>query len=201
MTSKEQLKALYNNLPDAIKAVYDRPETNDEIYEICEKHKLHIDQIGVVINTAYAAMLGVVKPSDFTDTFTKKADIPSDIANIITHEINEQVFAPIRQELMHSGNTWSTGSGPKPLPNNVEPISPQFSSVPYQPARPEDPVKQEILTAIENPSPTQMITRDNFADKLGQLSQNKESSQSLTRPIATKPVEKKKLDPYREPLV
>ena len=81
MTSKEQLKALYNNLPDAIKAVYDRPETNDEIYEICEKHKLHIDQIGVVINTAYAAMLGVVKPSDFTDTFTKKADIPSDIAN------------------------------------------------------------------------------------------------------------------------
>lgn len=197
---KNQLQALYDRLPEAIKSVYDRPETNDEIYEIGDKYKLHIDQIGVIIKTAYAVMLGIVKPTDFTSTFAKEADIPEDIANLITHDINEQVFAPIRQELMRGGQSESMPGASKPLPRNVEPIGSQFSSAPYQPERPEDPARQQILTAIENPTPTKMITRDNFTTKLGQLSQSQETGLSKTSTGVPKVTTEKKVDPYLEPI-
>jgi len=195
--NKEQLKILYEKLPEAVKQVYDRPETNDDIYEIGHKYKLHIDQIGVVIKNAYGVMLGITKPSDFVTTIVKEAGLAEDIANLITHEINEQVFAPIRQELMKTGGDWPINNGPKPLPKNVETTT-HFSSAPYQPDRPDDPAKQEILTAIENPSPTPMITRDNFADKLGQLSQTKDLPPEQVNSNPTPATAEKKPDPYRE---
>jgi hypothetical protein len=199
--NKEQLKTLYNNLPQAIKAVYDRPETNDDIYDICEKYKLHIDQIGVVINTTYGVMLGLNKPTDFTNTFAKAADIPEDIANLITHDINEQIFLPIRQELMKRSGEWQPETSPKPLPTNVEPVDTHFSSSPYSPAKPEDPVKTELLDAIEHPTPTgTMITRDTFADKMGQLSQNQEKNENPTNSNLSKITTDKKADPYLEPI-
>lgn len=193
--TKEKVLKFYPSLPEAVKKIYDDPNTVSGLYDLGTKFHLHIDQIGTLSQIVHMIMLGIINPKDFAATITKELDLSEDIANLITHEVNAQVFAPIRQELMRGGQGDSIPGASKPLPRNVEPISSQFSSAPYQPARPEDPARQQILTAIENPTPTKMITRDNFADKLGQLTQSKDGASPTTKITI-----EKKVDPYLEPI-
>lgn len=204
---KDTIKKYYALLPDEIKAVYSDPEILDDIYNICLEYGVkHLDQIGGIQNAVYDIMLGLLKPADFVSFITKETGIGEDIANLITHDINDQILKPIREELIKHHQNLQGGEGS--LPSNVERNDLGFSSNPY----PEETVinreQNDLITEIENPAPATIITRDNFWDKKqGLSSSNKNpSTQHSPRPSVQNsnpspvaPTEKPKFDPYREP--
>jgi len=196
---KEQIKKYYSLLPDEIKAVYDDPDTSDAIYDICKKYGVnHLDQMGVVDEAVYGLILGLVKPIDFVPTIVKEAGIGEDIANLITHEINEQLLKPIRDKLMAYHQSLEHGQ----LPANAEKADLGVSSIPYPDHQENSQEQLAILDEIENPSPATVITRNVFQEKKTSLVTSEKTKEQIDIPTEKPAITNiKKPDPYREQLI
>ncbi|MFA6416235.1 MAG: hypothetical protein WCW56_01975 [Candidatus Paceibacterota bacterium] len=208
-TNKETIKKYYSLLPDEIKAVYSDPEILDEIYQICVDHGVkHLDQIGNVQDAIYDIMLGLLKPNDFVPFVIKETGLSEDVVNLLTHDINDQILKPIRQQLI---DHYQTLEGKNNLPTNVEREDLGFSSQPYEnPKSPkEEGEKNDLINELENPVPATVFTRDVFSQKkegLVSSGQTKEAtnlsptSKKMAPDQAKEAGVKAKSDPYREPI-
>jgi len=97
--TREQLKEYYVKLPREIKVILDSEENTDKIYELGNKHQLHIDKIGLLDREISLIMFGVVKPQEFIPNLREKLKIDDEEARKIALEVNEQIFNPIRESL------------------------------------------------------------------------------------------------------
>ena len=97
--TRQQLKERYAKLPKEVKAVLDSEENTDRIYDLGNKNKLHIDKIGLLNQEINLVMLGMVKPQEFVPNLREKLKIDDEEARQLAVEVNEQIFAPIRESL------------------------------------------------------------------------------------------------------
>lgn len=204
-TDKETIKKYYSLLPDEIKAVYSDPQILDDIYDICLEYEVkHLDQIGTIQDAVYDIMLGLLKPADFIRKIIDETGLTEDIANLITHDINEQILRPIHKSIVeHHRNL----TGSKDLPANVEREDLGFSSTPYEEKPVIDQEKRDLINEIENPAAATIITRDNFLEKKSGLSFSNQrnnpkpttDSANQINPSSKNLTDKEpKFDPYRE---
>ena len=202
---KETIQKYYALLPDEIKAVYSDPEILDEIYDICLRYGIkHLDHVGTIQDAVYDIMLGLLKPADFVSNITQATGMSEDIANLITHDINDQILKPIHLQMVEHHRKLT---GENSLPANVEKGDLGFSSTPYPQESTGSREQTDLISEIENPAPATFITRDNFWDKKNNLSVSNQRPKNIdqtkvspqkSEPQKTTPTVKPKFDPYRE---
>lgn len=202
--SKEEIDRYYQTLPDELREFYDSEEGSDKIVDICDDYKLRIDQMGEVVKTTYYIILGLIKSQEFVPRIISRAGISEDIANLIAHEINEQILKPIHGDMVkhHQNLTGEDGLSVK-----TEKIDWGISSTPYPKETTSNHEQTDLISEIENPAPATYITRDNFWDKKNSLSYSNRDLKNISpsKTIAQEPeltkinsIKKPKFDPYRE---
>jgi hypothetical protein len=97
--TKEQYKKQYSVLPPVIKDFMAKEETIEKILDIGKKYNLHIDQLQILNEEVGLVLHGLEKPGNFINNLRKYLGLSEDIANLITYDLNQQIFAEIRGEL------------------------------------------------------------------------------------------------------
>lgn len=97
--TNEQLREVYNKIPENIRAVISSDDTDEKIFNISQKYDLHIDTAGGLGKVTLMLMLGLLKPKDFIPELIKRLKLDQETANKVAQEVNEQIFKPIRESL------------------------------------------------------------------------------------------------------
>lgn len=97
--SKEQLEKRYQSLPDIVKKFFGSEETIDDIIDIGKKYHLHTDQLNILSEEVSLVIYGLELPSNFHSNLKRYLGVSEDTANLITYDLNQQLFSKIREEL------------------------------------------------------------------------------------------------------
>lgn len=98
--TQEQYREIYLKLPDEIKDVAVSSDVNQTIYNICEKHKLHIDEAGKVYNITMDVVMGIIATKNFESEIVREIKIDPLKSSVIVRDIDEQVLAPIKETMV-----------------------------------------------------------------------------------------------------
>ena len=139
----EQLTAKFKQLPEEIQAVVADQATEEKIFEIGQKHNLHIDKIGELVDEVGLVLLGLTKPTDFVGKLKTRLVIDQSNAEAIAAEVNTTIFLEIREALKQLHDS------PPSASNDL-------------------PSKNELLRAIENPPAAPVSTPTVFEQKMTQ---------------------------------
>ncbi len=153
----QQLEEKYRALPEDLREAMIGVETAKAVGNIGQKHNLHIDQIGDLADEIGLTMLGLTKSDEFVTHVKNRLRIDQNTAEQISHEVNEQIFLPIRESLQKLHEAKEAVGGVETIPSQA--IPPQSAD--------ELPDKDKLLDEIEHPSKTPADTV--FEKKLGQL--------------------------------
>lgn len=97
--SKEIIREHYNRLPEEVKEFMESEETIKKILDVGKKYQLHMDQINGLSSEVGYVLHGIEKSTDFVGNLTKYVGISEDVANLITYDLNQEIFSKIREEL------------------------------------------------------------------------------------------------------
>ncbi len=97
--TNQQLEQMLEHLPDDVKDVLFGFDTGKKIREIGSKYSLHIDKLTILVDETNLVMFGITNPKDFLGVVESKLGVTHDIAGLIVHDINEQIFGSIRESL------------------------------------------------------------------------------------------------------
>lgn len=97
--TKEQIDAMFAELPLDVKEAITSVDTMKVINELKEKYKLHIDQIGQLSTQITLVMAGAASPQHFLRDIESSMRISQETAKDITSEVNEKIFRNIRNTL------------------------------------------------------------------------------------------------------
>ena len=88
------------DLPKAIQDAIYSIDVEDSVITIGQRNGLHLDQVADLHDLVSLVFLGDVKPQNFSREVAKQIGILQEKADIITAEINAQIFQPVHDELM-----------------------------------------------------------------------------------------------------
>lgn len=186
---RKQFNERYDKLPPAVKEAIDAVETAELIQAISEEHKLHIDQMGEFSHLIGSLMLGIVKPQEFVPNLREKLGVKDEEARAMALEVNEQIFAPIRESLkqVHAMKEGEQASGePKISPSDGAPKEEKIKTKPV--------TSDNLNTKPSNFDPIPEQVRYGVDDRLGRyLTSNKSSATTPTSHNYGH-------DPYHEPV-
>ncbi len=97
--TKEDIQEQFEKIPADLQSAATSPEISENLYQIGQKHGLHIDQIGVLVDMVGLVMIGLIPSKDFTHEFQNEAGVSSEVAGTITEAINSEVLAKIRDSI------------------------------------------------------------------------------------------------------
>lgn len=153
---KEKINEAYKKLPEEMKAILVSDETSEFVMNLGKKYQLHVDQTGALSNAIILIMVGLMRPNEFIPAVAKNLNIETDKAQQIAKEINDQIFAPIRESLkqVHSSapklNDEQPGETTREIRRELDPLDSFLSSNPNKdevpPPRPytQDPYHEPI---------------------------------------------------------
>jgi len=108
-----ELDQRLNTLPEKIREALTATSTETAILDIGKRYNLHIDQTGKLVEAVTQTLLGVIKPKEFTNYIVNQLGLEKTKANLITVDINNQIFLPIREALEQiSGETFTPATQP-----------------------------------------------------------------------------------------
>ncbi len=122
----EEIEKKFAGLPEEIKAFLYSAEMLDNIKKIGEKHKLHIDQVGLLEAETSEVMLGFTNTKDFPAVLEESLDIENQKAQLVAQDINDQLFVKIRDAMKRTYEQ-QKGEGEK---QKVQSVPPPATSVP-----------------------------------------------------------------------
>lgn len=96
---KEQLQKQYDVLPPKVKEIMGSEETINKILAIGKKYNLHIDQLNILSEEVGLVLHGLERTTSFQPNLRRYLGVSEDIANLITYDLNQEVFSKIREEL------------------------------------------------------------------------------------------------------
>jgi len=103
--TNQQLEQMLESLPEDVKSVLFGFDTGSKIRSIGAKYSLHIDKLSILVDETNLVMFGLTKPNDFSEIIQSKLNVTKDVAELIVHDINEQIFDSIRESLKKIHNT------------------------------------------------------------------------------------------------
>lgn len=95
--TREQLWGLYSKLPEELKIAVSSSETNDAIFDTCERYE--IERVKGVAEAVRNVLMGILPPTEFQGVLEKDIGVSAETAKGITHEINRLVFYPVKSTL------------------------------------------------------------------------------------------------------
>src|SRR3989344_1961759 len=84
-----------DNVQKAVASV----EVTKQIQTIGQKHQLHVDTVGALLDETQRVMKGGTHPKDYIRNLTKRLSVQDAKAKEIAVDINEQIFRPVRESL------------------------------------------------------------------------------------------------------
>lgn len=143
--TQEELRERYLKLPKQLQDALFSVDSAEAVRQIGEKYKLMIDKIGLLADETGYVMLGITHPKDFISKISERLQVDQKTARLLAEEINEKIFAPVREHLKKLHGLGEEIKKPKP--------EPKLEFAP--PEKPEDLTKEkeETLKAIENEVP------------------------------------------------
>ena len=99
---KEKRIKRYHRLPKILQEAMSSEESVKIFQNIAKKHELQIDQTGKVAEQVSFVILGFAKAEDFVTNLKKKLHLSDEKIQTITKDLNEQIFAPIKKELVET---------------------------------------------------------------------------------------------------
>lgn len=97
--SKETIQAHYARLPERIRDFMETDETIEKILNIGKKYRLHIDQLNGLSQEVGYILHNIEPASNFNRNLIKYLGLSEDLANLITYDLNQEIFSQIRREL------------------------------------------------------------------------------------------------------
>ncbi len=192
--TNEQIKRAVEALPIEFQEAIADSVVSNKVLDIGKRHALHLDQTGKLQDDAMLALLGLIPGSIFSTTLAKDLGIPEAQAEAIVHDINQEVFSPIRKTIQEK-TTEEEPVGEEKTPD-------------------EELDREEVLHGIENPEPLVGVSSKEVevrskeigaGDQGGGIVEQKLAGAFKSERVETVEKDKtlasiKKIDPYREPM-
>jgi hypothetical protein len=158
----EFYRAIRAKLPQAIIDGVLSYDTTLKVEEIGAKHKLQIDQIGILVDIIQDIGYGILASKDFLETLKTEIELPQEELLLLASDINEQIFKPVRAEML---KTFKDEAPNKPR---------TIATIDENDTHHETLSKADILSEIENPHP--VVTRKETGSGQLIVNSNKEVS-------------------------
>lgn len=155
--STEEVEKRAAQLPPEIQKMLYSPEMGKVIQQVGQKHQLHIDQMDLLSAETGQVMLGFVEPKDYPEILQDSLRVDRVTADAIAQDINELLFAQIRESMKKLADLPSAQEDIQPLsattadiPTTIAPVS----ATPTAP-KPEFPKADVMLTqkTVTPPAP------------------------------------------------
>lgn len=95
----EAISEQFDLLPTTLRQLIVEFDLGPVLDSLRGKYSLHVDQIGIISEQLMLTMVGLASVTNFTESIRNKTGVSSDTANLITYDLNRQVFSKIREEL------------------------------------------------------------------------------------------------------
>ncbi|MDD2935440.1 MAG: hypothetical protein PHX25_03120 [Candidatus Pacebacteria bacterium] len=205
----EQIENRMNSLPADIREAMSKVDTTTAILNVGKKNGLHVDQMGELLYCVGLVMLGLEHSQRFADIIIEKAGISPEQAEVITADINNEVFLKLRESIKKIHEQHSTQNveiDNRPLAEKMNPLEQEHEGemlnkdkILEEIENPENiienkPVNINVqIPVIEPPVPAEPVKMNIMESKLGGVTK---------LPIQEKKAEETeiKIDPYREPI-
>lgn len=130
----EEQKNAYKKLPESVQEELAEINVGQLAIDLGQKHSLHIDQVGNLIDITMCTIIGLLPSDQFNQNLKESLSLDEQKISPLIKEIDEQVFKRLRQKLAEKEETVLD----KPIENPLADIV----------------SKEDILKEIENPTPT-----------------------------------------------
>ncbi len=166
-----QIQEAFEKLPQKLQQAISSPDIHQKIMDIGNEHRLHIDQIGELVDQIGLVMLGLERSSDFVSTVSSRLSMSSNEARAIADDINTQIFSSIKTDMreMEAKEEAASSSPASDARKNMEALE-QAGGFSVEPSLAsssadgeelasdtsdvDEADKGDILADIENPTPS-----------------------------------------------
>lgn len=93
----QQYKELYQKLPEPVLDFIHSGDVTKKLYELAEKHHLHIDEAGVLHDIVMDTAMGIIATKNLQGELVRELKLNPLDASRIVQEVDTEVFAPIKQ--------------------------------------------------------------------------------------------------------
>lgn len=138
--TQDEIDSHFEKLPKVLQDALFDPKIARRIFAVGDQFELTIEKIGFLAEETGFVMLGFIHPNMFKNTLKERLGIDDTKAQSIAHEINNQVFFPLR-EIMKSALGMDIVLEKTARPE--KPAAFPIPSVPMPPIQPQKP----LLTA------------------------------------------------------
>ncbi|UZE93379.1 MAG: hypothetical protein IB617_00925 [Candidatus Nealsonbacteria bacterium] len=98
LTQKEYWE-LFQKLPDELKTQTLSEETAKNIFDICQRNDVNVEEISKVASYVGQVLLGILPPDEFQEAIEKEVKLEKEIAKKVAQEIYRFVFYPVKSSL------------------------------------------------------------------------------------------------------
>lgn len=153
LTLDASIKQVMETLPLPIRQYLGRAGYSIVAKNLMTKYGLRVEQKNVLEREIMLLLMGIDNPDEFVQALVKEANLDQHAVSGITHDVNEQVFVPLRDQM----RGWASSSGQLKTPS--APVVPQQR--PSVPPPSHTPLRPPAFTASprlsEIPQPTVII--------------------------------------------
>lgn len=170
--SQEELDKKYEEAPEIAQKMMFSAENIGIVRKIGTTHKLHVDQIGILLEEIDYVLLGLEPSSNFVKNLEESLKVDRATAENIAQEANQEIFLKIRESLKQMEENKNT---PKP---------------------------EELLHELEqHTSPASLADKPSIFERKLSEPVNLKPEVSTPTPATPAPeIPIKKIDPYHEPI-
>ncbi len=96
----EEFEKIIDKMPQAVREIFESPEYYAKFTAIGEKNGLNVEQTGDLMTEVVLVMAGLTHPENFLEELRDTESLPKEKILEIAKDVEEQIFAPIKQELI-----------------------------------------------------------------------------------------------------
>ena len=137
--------------PPIVQETVTSPFTEQTIERIAKRHGLHIDQAGLLVKLVSYTLIGYVGPEEFLREL-RAGGIDDAEARQITHDVNKEIFVPLRARMEGKAAGEQTERGP--AANHTASVPTPTQTAESVPPRPVPATEELLLEDHEEPSPS-----------------------------------------------
>lgn len=181
------------NMPRDVQEAIARSNWKENLYKIAQKHKLTIEQMGILEETTIKVMSNVIYPDNYERELSSKIAIEKEEMTSLIKDVNDEILLSIRELLRKRSelveNTKNIGDDKIPLP----PYSKIRTSTYVEPIQ---PIKLKIEPSVVEKIPE--IPKNIIEEKLKQTTMSEPIVSDYSIPKIVNPSSSGIHDPYRE---
>jgi len=121
---QEILQKRLAELPADVREAIVSTNVSEKIRAIGQRNSLHIDQLGDLEDETLLVMLGFADSSEFGDALQKTLRVEEPLARQLAQEINNEVFASIRESMQNFAQRRASEAPAQETPEKPAPTAP-----------------------------------------------------------------------------